>query len=301
MIPRNNKSYKIVTNLQNVKVIHRNEGAGIVISHETQDNDSSYIKVHYDNGKIMEHKYPDSFFHNDTIEAWLTCEDESIINKIFEDINHLGMKEAELADERYENNQRIIENNRIKKEVKFEDFIIAKNDFRCRKNKHNVVDIIATIQVLEIGIGIKDENINGWYCNDCNIFYIDNVDYNKLRHKGILMCKNMVEDQYLKMKKNTNLNAFYSQESILHEYGYNVSEQDNLTDDERERILAMLVDMKVVSRESIKYFLNNLIFRFGRQNKDYSGAIEKWERDINFICNYKIDSLTKYGIRSLRK
>lgn len=300
MVSRNNKSYRITTNLEGVRVTHKNEGIGKVILHETKDNDSSYIKVHYDNGKTMEHKYPDVFFHNNNVEFFLTCDDENINNKIFEDIKYLGMTEVQLATERYLRNQKEIEANRILKEVKFADFIIAANDFRCKKNKHTIVDIIAIIQVLEIETGVKNESINGWYCRDCDMFYIDTVDYNKLRHKGILMCKNMTEDKYIKNILNNNSNSYLSQESILHEYGYNVNGQEELTDGQRRGILAMLVDNQILDREWIKSFLRGLISRFKRQNKDFSNAIEKWQSDIDFISRYEINSLSKVGVKSLR-
>lgn len=300
MLERKNKSFAITTNLQGVKVTHRSLGNGVVISHETSSNDSSYIKVRYDDGEEKEHKYPDVFLSNSGTEPFLVCIDKDANDKIFEDIKHIEMAEVELAEERYNIEYEKIKNNRVLKDVKFEDFVLAKNDFRCKAHGHSIQDIIACIQVLKIDIGIETEFINGWYCNDCNKFYIDSVDYKRMRHKGILLCKNMTEEAYIKNVKNNSGSSRYDQESVLHQYGYNVSEQEGLTDEQRWAILAVLVDNGVLDREWIKSFLRGLIYRFGRQNKDFSTAIEKWSSDIDFISGYRIDSLIKVGVRSIR-
>lgn len=300
MLERKNKSFKIETNLVEVRVTHRSLGEGNVISHETSGDNSSYIKVQYENGDVKEHKYPDIFASNSGSESFLICDDKKITDMIFEDIRHIEMAEVDLAEERYQIEQKTINENRTLKDVRFEDFLLAKNNFRCRSHGHSIQDIIACIQVLKIDVGIETEFINGWYCNDCNNFYIDVVDYNKLRRKGILICKNMTEEKYFESISKSSTNNIYGEESILHQYGYNVSDKDGLTDEQRWAILAVLVDHQVLDREWIKSFLRGLINRFGRQNKDYSSAIEKWESDIDFISRYQIDSLTTIGIRSLR-
>ena len=76
-------------------------------------------------------------------------------------------------------------------------------------------------------------------------------------------------------------------ESILHVYGYSVSEADGLTEAERRALLAEIVDLELLS---IPYVVNLLDFFIRTHPTDrYYLARDKWKRDMEYISNYKIN------------
>ena len=77
-------------------------------------------------------------------------------------------------------------------------------------------------------------------------------------------------------------------ESILHAYGYSVSDADGLTEAERHELLAEIVDLELLS---IPYIVHLLEFFIRTHTSDrFFNARSKWERDVQFISNYKIDT-----------
>lgn len=77
-------------------------------------------------------------------------------------------------------------------------------------------------------------------------------------------------------------------ESILHAYGYSVSESDALTETERRELLAEIVDLELLS---IPYVVRLLDFFIKTHISDkYYLARDKWTRDLKFISDYKINT-----------
>ena len=74
--------------------------------------------------------------------------------------------------------------------------------------------------------------------------------YQNLKMKGTPICRMSDEKAYL--KGNILLNGVQlDQESILKQYGYSVSQEDSLSTARRRKILALLVDNKVLTRNDI--------------------------------------------------
>ncbi len=76
-------------------------------------------------------------------------------------------------------------------------------------------------------------------------------------------------------------------ESVLHLYGYNVSEADGLTEQERQGILARLMDYGIVSKGKIENHLKFMVF-LGEKHPNMGNAVEKWKRDLLFANTYKL-------------
>ena len=91
-----------------------------------------------------------------------------------------------------------------------------------------------------------------------------------------------------------------SQESILMQYGYSVSQTEGLSDARRRKILAVLVDNKVLTRSDVIGYLDFFISQRKHQHQ-YEKAIEKWESDREFIAHYKTGSYTEYKVNSISR
>lgn len=75
-------------------------------------------------------------------------------------------------------------------------------------------------------------------------------------------------------------------ESVLHAYGYYVAEKDGLTESQRHELLAEMVDLQLLTVSHIVYLLD--FFVKTHTSDVYYYARDKWERDKNYISNYKV-------------
>ena len=93
----------------------------------------------------------------------------------------------------------------------------------------------------------------------------------------------------VKVCGNSKLNGFSNlkEESILHAFGYTVSTNDNLSDLQRQKIIADVLDLGLMSTAEIVNLLEFLIS--SHNNIKYLSAKTKWERDLKFTSNYKIN------------
>lgn len=76
-------------------------------------------------------------------------------------------------------------------------------------------------------------------------------------------------------------------ESILHAYGYSVSESVGLTEAERRELLAEIVDLELLTTPYVVHLLDFFI-RTHTSDKYYY-ARDKWTRDIKYISNYNVN------------
>ena len=77
-------------------------------------------------------------------------------------------------------------------------------------------------------------------------------------------------------------------ESILHAYGYTVSESDALSETERRELLTEIVDLELLT---IPYIVHLLDFFIRTHTHDkYYLARDKWARDRQFIADYRINT-----------
>ena len=79
-----------------------------------------------------------------------------------------------------------------------------------------------------------------------------------------------------------------NEESILKGYGYNVSRAEDLSDRQREEILAEIVDLEILTVSRIVGFLSFFIQTHPQEM--YFEARNKWNSDRDFIQNYCINS-----------
>ena len=196
--------------------------------------------------------------------------------------------------------QQIIRRNKrleeVNYEIKIKDFLVRQNIFKCANNGHHIKNITAKVSVIDNNGKKKIEIIPAGYCPQCRIYFIMESTYQKMKRFGHILCRITDEKTYYKscFVNGTKL----AQESILMQYGYNVSQIDGLTDKERQKVLAILVDNKVLSKSEIISYLDFFISqRNGRSNMRL--AISKWEADREFVEHYRIGEYTQYGVNAI--
>ena len=71
-----------------------------------------------------------------------------------------------------------------------------------------------------------------------------------------------------------------------------------MTSARRQKILALLVDNKVLTRSEIISYLDFFINQRKHQYR-YEKAIDKWESDREFISEYKSGVYSQYGVKAI--
>jgi len=177
------------------------------------------------------------------------------------------------------------------KAIGIKDFVVKMNVFKCINSNHHIEDVNAIVNVIEKSGKRCFEEIKAGYCKECNVYFITNITYEKMRSKGIVLCRVTNEKNYKTIAGN-----YYNkmaEESILMQYGYNVSENDNLTSEQRHRILASLIEYEIMTRVEIVNYLN-LFINQRRHMDSMKTAITKWKEDIEYIEKYNSGKHTKY-------
>lgn len=181
-------------------------------------------------------------------------------------------------------------------QIKYGDFIIKKSTFKCIQNNHHTEDMVAAVNVIEKDGNIKLKKINVGYCKECNVFFILESIYEEFKKWYVPICK--VSDVKTYYGANGKYGMKLAQESILKQYGYSVSKTEDLSDTVRQKILAVLIDNHIVTKNDIISYLDFFVSQRRYQSK-YEQAISKWEEDREFVANYRIGEYTTYGINAI--
>lgn len=89
-----------------------------------------------------------------------------------------------------------------------------------------------------------------------------------------------------------------AQESILMQHGYTVSQTEGLSTARRQKILAVLIDNKILTKSDIISYLDFFISQ-KKSNHMYEKAITKWQNDREFVAEYKIGHHKKYNVKGI--
>ena len=132
------------------------------------------------------------------------------------------------------------------------------------------------------------KEINIYHCPECKKYYINAEQYIGFAKKYGL------PNVRLRLKATEHISDFSNlrEESILHFIGYNVSENDNLSEDERRKKLLHALNTHAMTKAEIISFLEYLIHR-SEGNIRFYNACAKWKRDAEFIRNYALDKQKK--------
>ena len=87
-------------------------------------------------------------------------------------------------------------------------------------------------------------------------------------------------------------------ESILMQYGYTVSQEEGLSPSRRQKILAVLIDNEVLTKNDIIGYLDYFISQ-KKSNHIFEKAISKWLDDREFVAEYKMGSYKEYFINGI--
>ena len=82
------------------------------------------------------------------------------------------------------------------------------------------------------------------------------------------------------------------------QYGYTVSQEEGLSPMRRQKILAVLIDNEVLTKNDIIGYLDFFISQ-KKSNHIFEKAISKWLDDREFVAEYKMGSYKEYFINGI--
>lgn len=73
-----------------------------------------------------------------------------------------------------------------------------------------------------------------------------------------------------------------------------------MTEKERQHILGYLIDYEILSKSRIISYLEYFISQREYSTKDFSLAINKWQKDLNFVNEYRKGDFRKVFIKNIK-
>ena len=185
--------------------------------------------------------------------------------------------------------------------IEIRDFVIRQNTFRCYYKKHQIQEVDAVINIMKSNGDLYEMLIPAGYCPQCKTYFIMESTFQKVIKYGIPACRVCDEKTYIQSYqrfRGENLAA----ESIIKQYGYTVNQQENLTTEQRHRILELIVDNGICSKKQIISLLDyHIRMRSNQNTHKYDLAISKWESDRDYIDLYRVGSNKRVRVKSIRK
>ena len=183
-------------------------------------------------------------------------------------------------------------------DIDVKDFVVIRSTFKCMYSNHNITNINAIIKLIDKKGIIFEEKISAGYCESCNIFFIMESSFDNLKRKGTLICRITDEKTYLSNKKSSG-NMKLAQQSILMQYGYNVSQTKGLSVESRRKILALLIDNEILTKSDVISYLDFFINQ--HKGNKYMIAVQKWSSDRDYISTYGNARYKDYRIGQLKR
>ena len=173
----------------------------------------------------------------------------------------------------------------------FKDVIVISDRHACVHSSHKKEEIFVAVDFRHRDGNVYRIEAKACYCQECNLYFMRKHDYQMMKiksHNAIMLCQEETEEKYL---KNPNFEYELNDESILHKFGYNVS--DGMSDRERQAILAMFIDRKILSKENIAWRLSGYVKKRMYDRDKFQSAIDKWNRDRDFVLDYDVSNRKK--------
>lgn len=160
---------------------------------------------------------------------------------------------------------------------------IYKGETKCFREHHDIDSVTAT--VYDRRGGTVDINVN--CCCDCHKYFISESEFFHYRELYGIVCGLKVD------RHSTGYAKFPMAEySILRLYGYNVGKEDNLSDEERQNLLKILVENEYVKKpEIIKYL--EMFIRMNQGRPEMADSVSKWSADLAYIRELGIEKQPK--------
>lgn len=166
--------------------------------------------------------------------------------------------------------------------------IVLSDNRKCLNNNHIIKDMKATIRIVNSNGQIVNYSIPCAYCSICDLYFVFKIDYNKAKAQGVILCPVIDRTQKYLQKQAKKSNQF--KESRIHQLGYNVKKGSNYTLEQRQIILANIIENTDISKHEIISCISRPMKQHQNQIA-YAEAVACWEKDLEFVNQYKKGNL----------
>lgn len=174
--------------------------------------------------------------------------------------------------------------------------IVLNDNRKCTNNKHNVIDLNAIVRIAKKDGEITTCTVPAAYCKECDTYFMLKKDYKIAKENGKILCP-IIDFTHEGQKKNKNKNLS-SSESRIHQLGYNVQRGSNYTKEQRQLILANIMENTNISKHEIESCITRPMLQHKTQ-PNYTDAVLAWQQDLEFIKNYKSGDIPEVVVGKL--
>lgn len=171
--------------------------------------------------------------------------------------------------------------------------IVLNDNRKCTNNKHKIIDLNAKIRIAQPNGKILTCDIPAAYCKECDTYFVLKRDYKIAKSSGKILCP-IIDLTHKGEKKNKSKNIS-SSESRIHQLGYNVRRGSNYTKEQRQLILANIIENTNISKHEIESCIVRPMLQHKTQ-PNYAEAVLAWEQDLEFVKNYKTGDIPEVFI-----
>lgn len=171
--------------------------------------------------------------------------------------------------------------------------IVLSDNRKCTNNSHKIIDLNATLRIAQPDGKVINHIIPAAYCEICDTYFVLKSDFKIAKGHGTILCP--VIDMTEQTINKKGITTLFTSESRIHQLGYNVKRGNGYTKEQRQLILANILENTNISRHEIE----SCILRPMMQHKNqvnYSDAVLAWKQDLEFIKNYKIGDIPEVVI-----
>lgn len=168
---------------------------------------------------------------------------------------------------------------RLIQRLQVKDVMIRTTNRNCIEVDHKLKEMVAYVPIFVSSIGLQQVQINAYYCETCQRYYVMESTYNSLKSRGIICCrvmdaKNLINNKY----------SNWATEAIIKQYGYNVNATENLSDYKRHVILEFIIQNDIMKKGEVLEHISWLI-RTHIDKPKYREAVRKWTRDYDYLTS----------------
>jgi hypothetical protein len=177
----------------------------------------------------------------------------------------------------------------MKKNVFSQDALIVRSNTLFCDKKHHLTEMAGEVEVCDITGTYFPCLFPIVYCAECDMYFMLEGTYKKLKQKGVLMCQVMDYTTYKKYGAYSPTVAYWKEESPLKIRGYSVSNTAGLSVTQRQEILRSIYEGGLLPKHRILEYLDFFV----KLNHTHTCAVGCWQADREFIANYDIKTSKK--------
>lgn len=162
--------------------------------------------------------------------------------------------------------------------------IVLNDNRKCTNNRHDIIDLTATIRIAQPNGKILTYNIPAAYCKECDAYFVLKKDYKIAKSNGKILCP--IIDLTREVTQKSKTKNLSSSESRVHQLGYNVQKGSEYTKEQRQLILANIMENTNISKHEIESCITRPMMQHKNQ-ANYADAVLAWQQDLEFVKNYR--------------